>query len=140
MEIQKSQFRLPSKKEFKNLIKYPSKWNDEKKCLEINNNAGEILFLPAAGCQEINYPLYAGRCGFYWSSNMYCNSNKYAHYLFFDFDAKYIEHRACYLKNSVRLVSDTPFDGGIKFGNIYWKPENEDGYYPYEEAMEQFNK
>lgn len=41
---------------------------------------------------------------------------------------------------SVRLVSDEPFEGGIKFGDVWWKPENEEGFYTWEEAMEKFNK
>lgn len=39
---------------------------------------------------------------------------------------------------SVRLVSDWPFEGGIKFGDVWWKPENEEGFYTWEEAMEKF--
>ena len=40
---------------------------------------------------------------------------------------------------SVRLVSDWPFEGGIKSGDVWWKPENEEGFYTWEEAMEKFN-
>lgn len=43
-------------------------------------------------------------------------------------------------QKSVRLVSDEPFEGGIKFGDVWWKPENEEGLYTWGEAMEKFNK
>lgn len=48
MEPTKDIFRLPTKKEFDNLISNFSRWNAEKKGMEILNNEGEILFLPAS--------------------------------------------------------------------------------------------
>lgn len=129
-------FRLPTKEEFEDLISNFSRWNAKKKGLEILNINGDILFLPV--CERL------GSRGSYWSSTACKNDNGRSYLsnygLYFDSNSTQTNRYWNDSEYSVRLVSDTPFEGGIKFGNIYWKPENEKGYYSWEDAMSMFNK
>ncbi len=59
----------------------------------------------------------------------------------------FFDESSCYTCNdcydnhdgrSVRLVSDTPFEGGINFNGVWWKPENEPGHFSFDDAMRQF--
>lgn len=56
------------------------------------------------------------------------------------FDGRFVISTKDTGPRSVRLVSDEPFEGGIKFGDVWWKPKNEEGVYTWEEAMKKFNK
>lgn len=131
-------FRLPTKEEFDILISHFSRWNAEKKGLEILNDEGEILFLPANGYHDGNSRTDIGSGGYYWSSNKNENYPKLAYLLYFHASNKYTDDYNCLDKCSIRLVSESPFEGGIKFGNIYWKLKNEEGYYTFSEAIEKW--
>lgn len=133
----KTKFRLPTKEDFKNLQKHFSKWNEEDESLEILNKDGFMLTLPTTG--------YYGSCltvfdsiGYYWSSTAHDSDNAYC--LCFDSCDRCVGYYFTSDKHAVRLVSDEPFEGGIEFNGVYWKPENEDGYYSYIEALEKFSK
>lgn len=128
------QFHLPTKEEFDDLISNFSRWNAEKKGMEILNDEGEILFLPATA--------RTGSHGDYWSSTV-CKNDKGWTYestfgLYFDSRTKSSNRYCNNCEYSVRLVSDIPFEGGIKFGNVYWRPENEEGYFTFDEAIKKF--
>ena len=133
-------FRMPTKEEFEDLISNFSRWNAKKKGLEILNINGDILFLPANGDHFDTLNYCAGSHGDYWSSDVNESDRGGAYGLYFDSRSKQTDRYSCDYGCSVRLVSDVPFEGGIKFGNIYWKPENERGYYSWEDAMSTFNK
>lgn len=133
-----SKFRLPTKEEFDNLIDHFSRWNKEKKGLEVENEHGEILFFSTAGYRFGTAGSIVGSGGYYWSSTMYEHRIRSAYYLYFDSSSKYTVSNDILSGRSVRLVSDIPFEGGIEFNGIWWKTENEPGYYSYEEAIEQF--
>lgn len=109
-----------------------------KKGLEIQNESGEILFLPVTGYYSGTKIYNVDSDSLYWSSTM--DENDYAYILRFDSrNMGTSSYSQCCDRSAVRLVSDVPFEGGIKSGNIYWKPENEKGYYSWEEAMSKFN-
>lgn len=138
MKIRKTQFRIPTKEEFENLCKHFSRWNEEKKILEILNDSLSVLELPATGYLDHEGVLCFEDVGCYWSSTVSefefdCDD---AYHFYCDLCSHYTSYCCTSDKQVVRLVSDEPFDGGIKFGNIYWKPENEFGYFTYDEAME----
>lgn len=133
-------FRLPTKEEFEDLISNFSRWNAEKKGLEILNTNSDILFLPAKDdhFDILNY--LVGSHGDCWGSDVNKSDQCGTYGLYFDSRSKQTNRYSCDYGCNVRLVSDVPFEGGIKFGNIYWKPENEKGYYPREDATSMFNK
>lgn len=131
-------FHIPTKDEFEDLISNFTRWNAKKKGLEIQNESGEILFLPVTGYYSGTKIYNVDSDGLYWSSTMY--EKDYAYILYFDSrNMGTSPNHHCCDRNVVRLVSDVPFEGGIKFGNIYWKPENEKGYYSWGDAMSKFN-
>lgn len=131
-------FRLPTKEEFDKLISHFTRWNPKKKGMEILNEEGEILFLPAEGYRDgtSNYDRDSG--GYYWSSTVNENFSCLAYNLFFHVSNRYTDDYDTSYARSVRLVSDSPFEGGIKFGGIYWKPKNEEGYYTFSAAIEKW--
>lgn len=131
-------FRLPTKEEFDNLIDNFSRWDREKKGLEIVNKKGDILFLPALGYRYGTSCHNKGSYGYYWSSIMYGHSIYSAYYLYFDSSSKYTSGNNILSECSVRLVSDEPFEGGVEFNGVYWKLENEEGYFTYEAAINKF--
>lgn len=139
MDKLSQQFRLPTKEEFDDLISNFSRWNTEKKGIEILNDERKILFLPATGFSSSGR---AGTHGDYWSSTA-CKNDKGWTYectfgLYFDSRTKSSNRYCNDCEYSVRLVNDFPFEGGIRFGNIYWKPENEEGYFTFDEAIKKF--
>lgn len=138
-----SKFRLPTKKEFENLISHFSRWNDKRNGLEIENDNHEILFLPSKGYYYDSLyqenELDIKNKGNYWSSTTIDDYKYYAYALDFDPIRKNTDNCCINVRCSVRLVSDIPFEGAIEFEHIYWKPENESGYFTYEEALEKFN-
>lgn len=131
-------FRLPTKEEFDKLISHFTRWNAEKKGLEILNDEGEILFLPADGYYDGNSRNDVGSGGYYWSSTKNENYSSLAYNLYFHASNKYMDDYNCLYARSIRLVSESPFEGGIKFGNIYWKPKNEKEYYSFSAALEKW--
>ncbi len=134
-----TQFRLPTRNEFESLNKYPSRWNKEKKGLEISNDKGDTLFIPASG-ECYNTSTYGVGYGCYWSSTVYKDNSDDAYNLFFNQHLKDTAQSDRCDMYTIRLVSDTPFKGGVEFGGIWWKAENEEGYYSYTEALEKFSK
>lgn len=129
MESTKDIFRLPTKEEWDNLVTNHSVWNSTSNMLEITVD-DNTLVLPA------EYSRGKDKYGKYWAA---FESDK-LHTLFFDEDLLElnefsIDERNDLGKHSIRLVSDTPFEGGIEVGNIYWKPENEEGYFTYDEVI-----
>lgn len=138
---EKIKFRLPTREEFESLIKHFARWSKEKRGIEVLNDSMDILFLPAEGYYNTSSDYTSSYFnGYYWSSTMREANSKYAIHLAFGVKSKDVYYDALDYRLSVRLVSDTPFDDGVKFGEIWWKPENEDGYYSWTEAMEKFNK
>lgn len=138
-KIPVTKFRLPTREEWESLIKNFSKWNDKKKSLEIMNKDGKVLFIRANGYSD-KFGKHNVSFGNYWSSTV-LNTDIYRAYgLNFSSSFKGISLYNNFCGLSVRLVSDTPFEGGILFDGIWWKPETEEGYYLYEEAMNKFNK
>lgn len=131
------QFRLPTVEDFKKLNKHFSRWNSD--CLEILNNASKILTFPAMGYSVGTSNFGVGNEGHYWSSTAVENDSEYAFSVYFRDNCQSAAVCGCDTRYSVRLVSDEPFEGGVEFDGVWWKPENEDGYYSYEEAMNKFN-
>lgn len=131
-------FRLPTKDEFDKLISHFSRWNAEKKGMEVLNDEGEILFLSADGYRDGNSRNDVGSGGYYWSSTRNENYSSLAYNLYFHASNRYTDDYDTSYARSIRLVSDSQFEGGIKFGNIYWKSENEEGYYTFSEALEKW--
>lgn len=132
-------FRLPTKEEYEKLISHFSRWNAEKKGLEILNINGDILFLPADGdrIDTLNYRV--GSHGDYWSSDVNKSDSGGAYGLYFDSRSTQTNRYSCNYGRSVRLVSDVPFEGGIEIAGLWWKPDNEEGYFTWNEANEKFN-
>lgn len=140
---EKVKFRLPTKEEMEDLVyNHFTKWNKEKRGLEIMNKKGDILFLPACGYyDDEDASIYdAGFYGYYWSSTITEFMDSAAYYLYFDLNSKDVDFCDSESWYTVRLVSDEPFEGSIEFNGVYWKITNEDGYYSWAEAMRKFNK
>lgn len=135
-----SQFRLPTMEEFKKLNNHFSRCNSD--CLEFLNSTFQILIFPAMGYRVGFFNYYEGIEGHYWSSTASVNENDsgFAYSMNFHDYQRRLANCDCNNGYSVRLVSDEPFEGGILFDGIWWKPENEEGYYSWEEALEKFNK
>lgn len=134
-------FRLPTIEEFKELNSHFSRWDKKKKGLEFQNKSGKILFLPAKGFYSNLHKTiytYKNTYGAYWSSTENKTNNSLVHYFNFYPNSRCMDNCAGANGLSVRLVSDKPFEGGIKFGNIYWKSENEEGHFKLEEALEKW--
>lgn len=143
--LKSPKFRLPTKKEFESLIKNFARWNENNRTLEILSNSLSILAFPAFP----PIPSYYNNnendngtevYGNYWSSTIEDGLNNNAYLFTFDPSRKFVDVASRNCVCNVRLVSDEPFDGGIEFGGIYWKPENEEGHYNFWAATEKFNK
>lgn len=133
-----AKFRLPTKGEFENLINNFSKWDNENKGLLVENKEGDTIFLPAAGYRFGLPSNNVGFEGYYWSSTMDERCSRNATCLVFNSREKYIGSYYLNYEHSVRLVSDEPFDGGVEFNGVWWKPENEEGHYTWEEAIKKW--
>lgn len=109
---------------------------DEEGLEEYDNKYNYCYFESFYGaCDHFDTLNYlVGSHGDYWSSNVNKSDRCGAYGLYFDSRSKQTNRYSYDYGHSVRLVSDVPFEGGIKFGNIYWKPENEKGYYSQEDA------
>lgn len=124
-------FRLPTKAEFERLSKCWSRFDEEKKGKWFfEEETKEKLFLPCIDDSKF-------KLGYYWSSTRFDNKSSY-HFFFSDAksDANTCGNNKTTL--NVRLVSDAPFGGSIHVAGLYWKPENEEWYYSYDEAMSKF--
>lgn len=140
MKIQNTQFRIPTKKEFENLGKHFSRWNEEKKSFEVLNDSLSILELPATYyLDDEDDPCGFVDIGYYWSSTTAEGLSNGVYGVTLSPNNKFIEtfSRDCECK--VRLVSDEPFEGCIEFDGIYWKTTNEAGYFTFYDAMILFN-
>lgn len=133
--------RLPTKDEFERLDKCYTKFDDELKGRWFyDEDTGENLFLPCEGACYGTTLNNAGSFGGYWSST-HSGIGSGSTYLFcfrrnYTFPGNSYDR---YCGHSVRLVSGKPFEGAIHVAGLYWKPENEEGYYTYDEAMEKFD-
>lgn len=135
--LKSPKFRLPTKEEFKNLNKHFSRWNEETKELEVMNENGELLFFPSNGYMDGSSIEEAGNFGYCWSSTVHgCDD---AYFFCFNEGVRNVNYDHQFYGFNVRLVSDTPFEGGIEFDGLYWKAENEEGYFTFEEIVEKFN-
>lgn len=135
-----TEFRLPTKEEFENLNRYFSRWSDEKKGLEIMTDSGDILFFPACGYLDGISNCYVGSYGYYCSSTVYESDSYFIYRFYFGSRGTSVDCSGRQQARSVRLVSDTSFDGGIEFDGVWWKPENENGYFTFDEVISKFNK
>lgn len=146
-------FRLPTKEEFERLTKCWSRFDEKKngRCF-FDEETGEKLFLPCNGCPIKKNVRVCVSSGFYWTSTecfsyhdaliglITLQSKIDAYYFCFDSRCMNpITNLHKYYEQSVRLVSDAPFGGAIHVAGLYWKPENEEGFFSYDEAMSKFN-
>lgn len=131
-----SKFRLPSKEDFERLSECFSRYDNELKGRwYLDKSTGDELFLPGEGSHYKTEVVGDVTIGHYWSRTLY--NNEYAHY--FHFDSNYFNPRsisAFHFGYSVRIVSDTPFKDSIHVAGLYWKQENEPGYYTWHEAID----
>lgn len=131
--------RLPTKTEFKALLKLPRKWDEKRKGLLVTASNGNKLFLPAFGEYYDTDVSYAGHCGYYWSATQY--ENYYSWYFFFSSYGENVCSNDCNRGLSVRFISDKPCDGFVDMGiGIYWSSENyqevDKMYFTWNEAIE----
>lgn len=135
------QFRLPTKEEFEDLLKHFSKWNEKEESWEFLSREGWTLKLPVTGYYLNDTNNNTDTHGYYWSSTKDEDNNNFAYNFYFNSNSRgmAISNHSCY-KHSVRLISSTPFKDAVEFNGVYWKPENEPGYFTFDEAIERFNK
>lgn len=132
-------FRLPTKAEFERLSKCWSRFDEKKNGRWFfDEETGQKLFLPCRGyITDKGFHGGEGTLGYYWSSNE--EDDDAAYVLYFNYvclDHEVFEEKTdCH---SVRLVSDAPFGDARCVAGLYWKAENEDGYYSYDDAMSKF--
>lgn len=128
-----SYFRLPTINEYKSIAREFSKLDVDNKCrIFLNEESGNKLhFYDVRLNQDKEDSIDRSFC---WCSDFV--DSTYANV----FNGLNVEYLKVNKSVGVRLVSDEPFEGGIKFGDVWWKPENEEGFYTWEEAMEKFNK
>lgn len=131
--------RLPTKEEFNRLCLTFTKHDQERKGRWFyDEETKEKLFLPCEGLRRIHGGIMGmGLSGFYWASTPYSGSSAYS--FSFSKSVQPIRNNNRQCGQSIRLVSDEPFEGAIHVAGLYWKPENEEGYYTYNDAIEKFN-
>jgi hypothetical protein len=120
-EIKGKPFRLPTKQEFQNLLKNEHFFKDGKLFVVSD---GVSLVLPAKGYRYHSDGLlrHSGDCGCYWSSSSNSQSTRWglnftSSYAGWDFDGKNYGF-------ALRCVSDSPLEGFVRIGNLYWATEN----------------
>lgn len=116
-------FRLPTSDEFNSLGQAFAK-------VDNNNNDDDLklrIFLDEKSGNKLHFHLNE-----IWCSDDIENGYVKCFNGFFVMSVNNINPRG------VRLVADEPFEGGIKFGNVWWKPENEEGLYTWEAAKKRF--
>ena len=131
--------RLPTEEEFDRITQEFTKVDyDKKSRVYLDEKSGNKLqFYSVRLWEKEDLSVSREQC-FCWCSNP--TDIEIEHHLARSFDGFNIAIVDINTKRSVRLVSDEPFEGGIKFGDVWWKPENEEGVYTWEEAMKKFNK
>lgn len=133
-------FRLPSREEFNRLCECYTKFdNKERGRWFYDEETGGKLFLPCEGYLYNEIVNYIDSGGYYWSSTYSNNTHAYN----LEFSNSYIDPNSNtyhYNGRSIRLVSDEPFEGAVHVAGLYWKKENEQGYFTYDEAIKKFNK
>lgn len=129
-----NKFRLPSKEEFEKLGKFKTKYDNKRKGRWfLDEETGERLFLPCE-CYRYGEAYNAGIGRYHWSSTSY--NSTFKKFFFFDNSTVNPDVNDYYFgayNQSIRLVSDKPFEGSIHVAGLYWKPENEKGYYAWNE-------
>ena len=134
--------RLPTIEEWKWLINNCKwKWDDERRGQIVTARNGNSIFLPAAG-EWYDAELHSvGSYGSCWSSSLNPNYPSDVYDVYFGSDeVDWYSGIRCHGR-SVRPVSNTPQEGFVDMGNgVFWAPENESGYYTYDEAMTLFDK
>lgn len=132
--------RLPTKEEFERLCKCYSRFDDELKGRWFfDKETGEELFFPCEGYLFDETFYHVGKYGSYWSSTSNIDSGACGFYFTSGCAYPNLDLYRHYGR-SVRLVSNEPFEDTINVAGLYWKKENEEGYYTWNEAMENFNK
>lgn len=131
--------RLPTKAEFKALLKLPYEWDNERKGMVFTTSNGNELFLPALGYRNGTYMFNVGKSGFYWTATPDGDSSAWR--LVFCSDAARMLNYYRTNSRTVRLVSDEPCAGYIDMGTgVYWATENyNEGdkiYFTWDEAMD----
>lgn len=130
--------RLPTKAEFKALLKLTHKWDEERNGLLVTADNWNELFFPALGC-KYNAGVYnVYYSGYYWSATQ--SSEDEAMYLHFYYNGNNMTYIRRLNGHSVRLISDEPCYGYIDMGTgIYWAIENyhegENIYFTWNESM-----
>lgn len=130
--------RLPTKAEFKALLKLPNKWDEKRKGLVFTTSNGNELFLTASGYRWGAYVYNVGNGGYYWSATP--SGERIAWSLYLSSDEASIGYDIRDDGYSVRLVSDEPCAGYIDMGTgVYWAPgnyyEGEKIYFTWDDAM-----
>lgn len=132
-------FRLPTEEEFESITQEFTKVDyDKKSRVYLDEKSGNKLQFYYIRLWEKEDLIVRGKQCFCWCSNP--TDREIEHLLARTFDGFDIAIVDMNTERSVRLVSDEPFEGGIKFGDVWWKPENEKGFYTWREAIEKFNK
>lgn len=103
-----SEWRVPTKKQFEELLKNCEyKWterNEVKGCLFTSKINGNSIFFPAAGRRYDSEVDYVGSDGFYWSSSA-CSHKDYANIMYINNDnVCMFYYSECSNGQSVRLV------------------------------------
>ena len=133
-----NKFRLPTKEEFERLAKCWSRFDEKKNGRYFfDDETGEKLFLPCKGYLINKDMIVSESMGFYWTSTK--SLSHHAYYLCFN--SRYLNPVTSinrYYEQSVRLVSDAPFGDAIHVAGLYWKPENEEGFCTFDEAISKF--
>ena len=128
-------FRLPTVEEFMSVAQEFSKVDRDKEIrIFLDEKSGNKLNFHFCTEDVANPPRSQCWCSDFTDDILYLG-RKYVRY----FDGLYIiTIDDMSVPRGVRLVSDGPFEGGIKFGNVWWKPENEEGLYTWVEAKKKF--
>ena len=101
-------WRLPSYDQQILLDNYSSEWTElnginGRKFTATN---GSTIFLPAAGCRSGDGTYAVGSCGYYWSSTLYPDNSRYAHFIFFSSSSTLIGNTDRKDGQSVRPVAE----------------------------------
>lgn len=135
-----AKFRLPTQEEFDKLCKCYTRFDEELKGRWFyDEETGEKLFLPCEGYSYKDSIFNDEILGNYWSSSTGPYQHCGSYYLDFTSNRINTEIDLDLYRRGVCLVSDSPFEGAIHVAGLYWKPENEEGFYTWDEAMEKFN-
>ena len=100
-------WRMPTIDEMKELVEKCS-WKgtiqNGANGYKVTGPSGNSIFLPAAGCREIDYFNYVGSHGSYWSSSLFSDHNSLACFVYFLSQGTYCSEDIRYFGKSVRAV------------------------------------